>query len=99
MFKGFGKSTLPAVFYGIKEIQKTAEFKEKPDEQTARTYIEKGYLWNSGMFMFPSGVFAEEAARCCPEVYRAFTAEDINAAYRSTPAISITGLWCGGRRR
>jgi len=68
---------------------RAAEFKEKPDEQTARTYLEKGYLWNSGMFMFHSGVFAEEAARCCPEVYRAFTAEDINAAYRSTPVISI----------
>jgi mannose-1-phosphate guanylyltransferase / mannose-6-phosphate isomerase len=28
------------------------EFREKPDEATARNYIAKGYLWNSGNFLF-----------------------------------------------
>ena len=32
---------------------KVEEFVEKPDLETAQTYLEQGnYLWNSGMFMF-----------------------------------------------
>ena len=31
----------------------TASFKEKPDEETAKEYLERGnYYWNSGMFAF-----------------------------------------------
>jgi mannose-1-phosphate guanylyltransferase len=36
------------------------EFKEKPDEQTARTYIEKGNCyWNSGLFVYKLRFFKE----------------------------------------
>lgn len=68
---------------------RVAEFKEKPDEKTALTYLERGYLWNSGMFTFHTAVFVEEVKQHCPEVYRAFAAEELPAAYASTPAISI----------
>jgi len=66
-----------------------AEFKEKPDKETACSYLQKGYLWNSGMFMFHTGIFIEEVRRYCPEVYQAFEGGDIDAAYEKTPAISI----------
>lgn len=33
-------------------ISSVAEFKEKPNEMTAREYIEKGALWNCGVFGF-----------------------------------------------
>jgi len=37
--------------HGI-SVYEVAEFREKPDEDTARAYIAAGtYLWNSGMFM------------------------------------------------
>ena len=37
---------------GIKHYS-LSQFREKPDEDTARMYIEKGgYLWNSGMFVW-----------------------------------------------
>jgi mannose-1-phosphate guanylyltransferase/mannose-6-phosphate isomerase len=40
---------------------KVEEFVEKPDLQTAQTYLEQGnYLWNSGMFMFKADVLIEE---------------------------------------
>ncbi|MEW6426033.1 MAG: mannose-1-phosphate guanylyltransferase/mannose-6-phosphate isomerase [Bacillota bacterium] len=68
---------------------RVAEFKEKPDEKTALAYLEKGYLWNSGMFMFQTGVFAEEVERCCPEVGQAFCAADLEEIYEKVPAVSI----------
>ena len=38
-----------------------AEFKEKPDLQTAEGYLEAGnYLWNSGMFVFGAATFLSE---------------------------------------
>jgi len=45
-------------------------FHEKPDFQTATSYLEAGnYYWNSGMFMFKAGVFLEELKKYSPEVY------------------------------
>lgn len=42
-------------------VFKAAAFREKPDGETARTYIESGdYLWNSGMFLFKASVFLDE---------------------------------------
>ena len=47
-------------------------FKEKPDEKTAASYISEGYLWNSGIFMFYSGLFMEEVQKHAPSIYNAF---------------------------
>jgi mannose-1-phosphate guanylyltransferase/mannose-6-phosphate isomerase len=71
------------------EGYQVAEFKEKPGEKAALSYLEKGYLWNSGMFMFHTGIFTEEVEQHCPQAYLAFAAEDIGAAYENIPAISV----------
>lgn len=42
---------------GTKEV---AEFVEKPDLATAERYVEAGYLWNSGMFVFTASRFLDE---------------------------------------
>jgi mannose-1-phosphate guanylyltransferase/mannose-6-phosphate isomerase len=42
------------------EVRAVAEFVEKPDPQTAAEYIEAGYLWNSGNFMFRAAVLLDE---------------------------------------
>ncbi|GAB6274801.1 MAG: hypothetical protein STSR0004_16660 [Peptococcaceae bacterium] len=73
----------------LDEGYRVAEFKEKPNEKTAQAYVEKGYLWNSGMFMFRTDIFTEEVKRHCPDVYQAFSAKDISEVYENTPAISI----------
>jgi len=45
-------------------------FHEKPDCQTAETYLNAGnYYWNSGMFMFRASVFLEELQTYAPELY------------------------------
>ena len=65
------------------------EFKEKPDLETAKKYIESGYLWNSGMFLFSTDTFEEELKRHCPQVYDSFRLKDIKEIYSKVPDISI----------
>lgn len=44
-----------------------AAFKEKPDLETAQTYIKSGdYLWNGGIFMFRSDVMIDELKKRRP---------------------------------
>ena len=42
-------------------------FVEKPDEETARRYVESGgFLWNSGMFCFTASTLVDELAQHAP---------------------------------
>lgn len=69
---------------------KATSFKEKPDIDTAKVYLEKGYFWNSGMFMFHSGLFTEELKKYCPDIYSAFENNaDIESCFESINPISI----------
>ncbi len=46
-----------------------AAFVEKPDEDTAREYVDSGeYGWNSGMFCFAAGAFLEALAEFAPDI-------------------------------
>lgn len=66
---------------------KVAKFCEKPNLETALSYLEQGYLWNSGMFVFNTTVFLEEVKKHCPDVYAAFLSPE--SAFDSTPSVSI----------
>lgn len=47
-------------------------FVEKPDFETARTYVNSGeYCWNSGMFMFRSASVLDEMKRQVPDIVTA----------------------------
>ena len=49
-----------------------AEFVEKPDLATAKTYLEGGnHLWNSGMFLFKASAIIEEMTTRHPEMVAA----------------------------
>ncbi len=47
-------------------------FKEKPTLDKAKEYINKGYYWNAGIFMFNSEVFCNEVKNLAPNIYSAF---------------------------
>jgi len=64
------------------------EFKEKPDEKTAKEYVEKGYLWNSGIFLLSTDSFFQELKKYCPDLFNAF-AEGHVADYKKLESISI----------
>ncbi|WP_313529468.1 mannose-1-phosphate guanylyltransferase/mannose-6-phosphate isomerase [Shinella sp.] len=67
----------PATGYGYIEIGEdlgnganaVRRFVEKPDRDKAAAMLETGgYLWNSGMFMLPVGLFLRELRQYAPEV-------------------------------
>ncbi len=69
------KPTKPHTGYGyIKPKERlnggfvVERFVEKPDYETAKKYVEGGYLWNSGMFVFDSDIFLEECERYAKDV-------------------------------
>lgn len=48
-------------------------FKEKPDEETAASYLKAGcYYWNSGMFMFSLQAMEQELKAYAPEIYSSY---------------------------
>ena len=60
-------------------LRKIERFVEKPDEARARAFIDEGYLWNSGNFVFRADVMLEELRRFEPEIAAA-TGEAASAA-------------------
>jgi mannose-1-phosphate guanylyltransferase/mannose-6-phosphate isomerase len=50
--------------------QRIAAFVEKPDKKTAEDYVREGYLWNSGMFLFPASLLLQELTQYQPEVVK-----------------------------
>ncbi len=85
---------------GIK-IYKTRAFHEKPDLETALTYLTQGiYLWNSGMFAWRIDLLLGLTARHLPQLYRGLELiadsigsdrerEVIKEVYENLPRISI----------
>ena len=69
------KPTFAETGFGYIEADKEENFgvkafHEKPDFDTATSYLEAGnYYWNSGMFLFKAGVFLEELQTYAPEIY------------------------------
>ena len=78
----------PATGYGYIEIGEALgegvhavkRFVEKPDQEKAETMLAAGgYLWNSGMFMLPVGLFLRELRQYAPDVLDA-AAEAVDSA-------------------
>lgn len=52
------------------------EFKEKPKYEVAVTYIDAGYFWNAGIFMFNTELFIDEVKQHAENIYNAFETSD-----------------------
>lgn len=68
-----------------------AEFAEKPDLETAKTYLGGGYLWNSGMFAFTIGTMTSELKKHAPAIgdLLDLTFDEMTACFDKMPNISI----------
>ena len=70
------KPNYPETGYGYidtaEEIEngfKVKKFIEKPDAETAKTFVEKNsFYWNSGIFMFKASTILSEAVKHAPEI-------------------------------
>ena len=85
----FGMSpTRPATEYGYIRagaligpgVFAIERFVEKPDSETAASYVAENYLWNSGNFMFRADLLIEEYRRFEPDSATAVTAAVDTAA-------------------
>lgn len=97
------KPNSPATGYGyIKPSKQIADgnmpsfeveqFVEKPEAETAKQYVEKGYLWNSGMFVFKARVFMQMLKECQPKIATQLsnmTAENFAQTYANFANISM----------
>lgn len=70
--------TFPATGYGYIKfdtsqkgtVKKVQDFKEKPDEETAKRYFSDGsYAWNSGMFIWKASVILKKYEELIPDIY------------------------------
>jgi len=94
--------TYPATGYGYIRTGETLadgkglrveQFVEKPDETTARQYLESGcYFWNSGMFIWRADVIMAEFGKQMPELY-AGLAEIRKHIQKGANQESIPGIW------
>ena len=82
---GFGYIRMGAAVEG-REGRAVAAFVEKPNMQTAESYVASGeYVWNSGMFCFRADVLLDVAAQTCPDVLAAAQACYAQATSNESP--------------
>lgn len=77
-----------------KDIFKVEKFTEKPDIETARSFLADGsYLWNAGIFIWKVSAILEELRRYAPHVIGPFESEgalsEIAESFPECEAISI----------
>jgi mannose-1-phosphate guanylyltransferase/mannose-6-phosphate isomerase len=66
---GYGYIRRGAALSGQDGSYEVAAFVEKPDRARAESYLAAGdYFWNSGIFLFPAGLYLEELSRRHPEM-------------------------------
>jgi len=71
---------------------KVASFCEKPDKETAQSFIASGdFLWNAGIFVAKASVLREELAKYIPELSKIFSTDNKNttALFNKLDPISI----------
>ncbi|MGO4171860.1 mannose-1-phosphate guanylyltransferase/mannose-6-phosphate isomerase [Bosea sp. TAF32] len=58
----------PGEVLGAEKAKRLSRFVEKPNATTAQDYLDRGFLWNSGNFVFSVATMIEELERFAPEV-------------------------------
>jgi len=69
-----------------------ARFVEKPDAGTAARYMESGYRWNSGIFVWRADRFLEEIREHSPEIaphLPLLEAGDVEAFFQAVPPVAV----------
>jgi mannose-1-phosphate guanylyltransferase/mannose-6-phosphate isomerase len=58
----------PGEGLGVEKARRLSRFVEKPDATTAQVYLDRGFLWNSGNFVFSAATMLAELERFAPQV-------------------------------
>ena len=81
----------PIAVEGDVRAYRVRAFHEKPDAETARRYVEAGYLWNTGIFVWKAAVLLEEIERHASEIaeYLPLLDESAEAFFEAVPGSVI----------
>ena len=77
---------------GIKSVFEVDQFVEKPNVDKAKQYVENGYFWNSGMFIFKAKTFKQMFKEYQPEMAAQFATmndENFTKTYENFTNISM----------
>jgi len=77
---------------GSAECIQVERFVEKPDPEVAQRYVDDGYLWNSGIFIWTASRFLEEIRTTAPLIGAALEhleKGDVEAYFAACPDISV----------
>ena len=69
-----------------------AQFVEKPNRETATRYVEQGYLWNSGLFIWKASALLDEVRAHTPELASLLPLldrGDVRGFFDAAPSLSI----------
>ncbi|MFH1654845.1 MAG: mannose-1-phosphate guanylyltransferase [Pseudomonadota bacterium] len=92
--------TWPSVDYGYispaheGDWSPVKNFTEKPNEELAKTYIDEGYLWNAGIFVWRASKFLSELKTHATEVYESInidadSGDFLKRCFEQSPSISV----------
>ena len=73
-------------------VHKVAQFVEKPNAEKAAQFVQDGYLWNSGMFVFKASSFMSMLEKHQPSMARkiaSLTSENLTENYSKLENISM----------
>lgn len=86
------RPTYPATGFGYVDPA-TGKFVEKPDAEKAKRYLEKGFLWNAGMFIARASTFRTAFAAHAPALSSLaetrYTTAKLRRLYEGLPRISF----------
>ncbi|HQN65202.1 MAG TPA: mannose-1-phosphate guanylyltransferase/mannose-6-phosphate isomerase [Methylophilus sp.] len=89
---GYIKPSQKEVASGEIPVYAVEKFVEKPDLARAKEFLQQGFLWNSGMFVFKASAFMQMLATYQPEIdklVRALKAETLAEQYTEFPNLSM----------
>jgi len=78
------------VYEGRVEAFRVHAFHEKPDAETARRYVDAGYLWNTGIFIWKPSVLLAEIEHHAPDIFRHLSLlEGLDTAFFDAVPVSV----------
>lgn len=88
---GYGYIELGPIIEPESELYQVAKFHEKPDSDTAASYVQKGFLWNAGIFVATLEKWKNLIQQYAPSWYHLFfeTHEPIESIYEKATNLSV----------
>lgn len=89
---GYIKSSQLLPIEGALSVHQVEQFVEKPDLENAKQFLNDGYLWNSGIFVFKASTFMHMLEQHQSDIYKQICAtnqQNLAETYAQFPSLSI----------